>query len=104
MCFLNSISDDTPGASSQDLGISTNTLRWIGDDLRNRMHDVARMVEGRRDGDLNFASGACNRMYLTLARNALDEITRSLKDVEAEVLPRPVPDSRLPAVASVGSL
>ncbi|MGX9980665.1 hypothetical protein [Methylobacterium fujisawaense] len=104
MCYLANAADDTPEPFVEAPSLNTTRLRRLGDDLRNRMHDIARVVEGRRQGDPNFTSAACNRMYLSLALNVSDDIVRSLKEVESEVLPRPVGSDRLPATVSPGAL
>ncbi|KAA0117844.1 hypothetical protein CIW48_26945 [Methylobacterium sp. P1-11] len=99
MCYLNSASDDTPEPRSRANRISPIRLRRERDDLHNLTGDVVRMLEGHQAGDVGF-TGAGTRLTLAATLNALEGFIQRVRDVEAEVLPRPVASDRLPAVAS----
>jgi hypothetical protein len=107
--------DDILEPCSRANQINTASLRRERAALHDLTGDVVRMLEGRRAGDNGF-TGAGTRLTLAAALNALESFIQRVREVEAEMMPvqplpvskpfgrRPVPDSRLPAVASVGSL
>jgi len=103
MCYLVSPSDDAPEPRNLPNRLSPVRLRRERDDLHNLTGDVVRMLEGHQAGDAGF-TGAGTRLTLAATLNALEGFIQRVRDVEAEVLPRPVGSDRLPAVASVGSL
>lgn len=103
MCYLSSASDDMPEPRNLPNRLSPVRLRRERDDLHNLTGDVVRMLEGHQAGDVGF-TGAGTRLTLAATLNALEAFIQRVREVEGEMLPKPVLSDRLPAVASVGIL
>lgn len=111
MSYLSSPADDTPEPCSRANLISISVMRSQRERALRQMDDVIRLVERQRAGDASFTGPGCG-LTLNAAANALEAFLRTMDALKGEVLPaqplpvakpfgrRPVPDSRLPAVAS----
>ncbi|KTS02513.1 hypothetical protein SB2_25525 [Methylobacterium radiotolerans] len=95
MCYLNSIADDMPARKAAEPKPAINSLLREADFVSRDAGNAIRMLEAYRNDEAGWPPSV-RRMHVAAALNSAEAWLKSLREIEAEVLPV----RSLPAVVS----